>query len=91
MPHPFRHGAFLRAGFAAIALSIAAIAPCLAQEDMKDFLRPQVRLEDVGQPTEVLVNCPWNRALVIKPAKQAPAAVLKCDRNGPGTVIELKD
>jgi hypothetical protein len=76
-----------------IAISILALLTASqasqAQVSFEDATRPVVRLEGDG-PRAVTVNCPWERALIIRPSKEAPAAVLRCDEGGPGVTVDLK-
>jgi len=67
-------------GFGACAAS--------AQVDLKDLLRPAVRLK--GDGVETVINCPWSQKLSLKLSREAPAAIVKCIDGGSGVEFDFR-
>ncbi len=59
-----------------------------AQVELKDLLRPVVRLRSDG--AETVVNCPWGSKLSLKLSREAPAAVVRGIEGGPGDAFDFR-
>jgi hypothetical protein len=69
-----------------VALGIGAVS---AQLELKDALRPVVRLKGGG--AETVINCPWDKKLSIKISRESAAAVMKCIDGGPGVELDFRN